>query len=53
MREPELKNILIGIDLVYNYDLVANDIYGKQIPVLIGDKSAKLKESFPHDRKIV
>lgn len=42
MRELELKNTLIGVDLVYNYDLVANDIYGKQILELIGDKPAKL-----------
>jgi len=42
MRELELKNTLIGVDLVYNYDLVANDIYGNQILELIGDKPAKL-----------
>lgn len=42
MRELELKNTLIGVDLVYNYDLVANDIYGRQILELIGDKPAKL-----------
>ena len=42
MRELELENTLIGVDLVYNFDLVANDIYGKQILDLIGDKSAKL-----------
>ncbi len=42
MRELELDNTLIGVDLVYNYDLVANDIYGKQILDLIGDKPAKL-----------
>lgn len=42
MRELELKNTLIGVDLVYNYDLVANDIYGSQILDLIGDKPAKL-----------
>ena len=42
MRELELDNTLIGVDLVYNYDLVANDIYGKQILELIGDKPAKL-----------
>lgn len=42
MRELELKNTLIGVDLVYNYDLVANDIYGGQILELIGDKPAKL-----------
>lgn len=42
MRELELENTLIGVDLVYNYDLVANDIYGQQILDLIGDKPAKL-----------
>ena len=42
MRELELENTLIGVDLVYNYDLVANDIYGKQILELIGDQPAKL-----------
>lgn len=42
MRELELRNTLIGVDLVYNYDLVANDIYGRQILELIGDKPAKL-----------
>ena len=30
------------MDLVYNYDLVARDIYGSQILDLIGDKPAKL-----------
>lgn len=42
MRELELPNTLIGVDLVYNFDLVASDIYGKQILELIGDKPAKL-----------
>ncbi len=42
MRELELENTLIGVDLVYNFDLVANDIYGDQILELIGDKPAKL-----------
>lgn len=42
MRELELENTLIGVDLVYNYDLVANDIYGHQILELIGDKPVKL-----------
>lgn len=42
MRELELDNTLIGVDLVYNYNLVANDIYGKQILDLIGDKPTKL-----------
>ncbi len=42
MQELELENTLIGVDLVYNYDLVANDIYGSQILDLIGDKPAKL-----------
>ena len=42
MRELELENTLIGVDLVYNYDLVANDIYGAQILEYIGDKPAKL-----------
>ena len=42
MRELELANTLIGVDLVYNYELVAADIYGKQILELIGDKPVKL-----------
>jgi len=42
MRELELENTLIGVDLVYNYELVANDIYGRKILDLIGDKPAKL-----------
>lgn len=42
MRELELENTLIGVDLVYNYELVAKDVYGKQILELIGDKPAKL-----------
>lgn len=42
MRELELENTLIGVDLVYNYELVASDIYGDQILELIGDKPAKL-----------
>lgn len=42
MRELELENTLIGVDLVYNYDLVANDVYGSQILEHIGDKPAKL-----------
>ena len=42
MRELELENTLIGVDLVYNYELMAADVYGKQILELIGDKPAKL-----------
>lgn len=42
MRELELDNTLIGVDLVYNYELVASDIYGDKILELIGDKPAKL-----------
>ncbi|MBR5534610.1 MAG: ATP-NAD kinase family protein [Ruminiclostridium sp.] len=42
MRELELENTLIGVDLVYNYELVANDVYGSQILDLIGDKPVKL-----------
>ena len=42
MRELELENTLIGVDLVYNYELVASDIYGSQILDLIGDRPAKL-----------
>ena len=42
MRELELENTLIGVDVVYNYELVAADVYGKQILELIGDKPAKL-----------
>ena len=42
MRELELETTLIGVDLVYNFDLVANDVYGSQILDYIGDKPAKL-----------
>lgn len=42
MQELELENTLIGVDLVYNYELVANDVYGRQILEHIGDKPAKL-----------
>ena len=42
MRELEQENTLIGVALVYNCDLVANDIYGQQILDLIGEKTAKL-----------
>lgn len=42
MRELELKNTLIGVDIVFNYELVANDVYGSQILEHIGDKPAKL-----------
>lgn len=42
MRELELENTLIGVDIVYNYELVANDVYGIQILEYIGDKPAKL-----------
>lgn len=42
MRELELQNTLIGVDLVCNFELVANDVYGNQILEYIGDKPAKL-----------
>ena len=42
MQELELENTLIGVDLVYNYELVGSDLYGSQILELIGDKPAKL-----------
>lgn len=42
MRELELENTLIGVDLVYNFELAANDVYGSQILEHIGDKPAKL-----------
>lgn len=42
MRELELENTLIGVDIVYNFDLVANDVYGSRILEYIGDKPAKL-----------
>ena len=42
MRELELENTLIGVDVVYNYELVASDVYGSRILDLIGDKPAKL-----------
>ena len=42
MRELQLENTLIGVDLVRNFQLVANDVYGKQILDLIGVHPAKL-----------
>ena len=42
MRELELENTLIGVDLVKNFDLVANDVYGQQILDHIGDAPVKL-----------
>lgn len=42
MRELELENTLIGVDIVCNFDLVANDVYGSQILDYIGDHPAKL-----------
>lgn len=42
MRELELENTLIGVDIVRNFDLVANDVYGSQILSCIGDAPAKL-----------
>ena len=42
MRELELQNTLIGVDLVQNFELVANDVYGSQILEYIEDKPAKL-----------
>ena len=42
MRELELSNTLIGVDLVKDFELVANDVYGKQILDHIGDGKAKL-----------
>lgn len=42
MRELELPNTLIGVDLVKNFELVANDVYGSQILEIIGDAPVKL-----------
>lgn len=42
MRELELENTLIGVDLVRNFELVANDVYGAQILDYIGDAPVKL-----------
>ena len=42
MRELELENTLIGVDLVKDFELVANDIYGSRILEHIGDAPAKL-----------
>lgn len=42
MQELELPNTLIGVDIVRNFDLIANDVYGKQILDHIGDSPAKL-----------
>lgn len=42
MRELELENTLVGVDIVRNFDLVANDVYGSQILEYIGDAPAKL-----------
>jgi predicted polyphosphate/ATP-dependent NAD kinase len=42
MRELGLPNTLIGVDLVYNRELVENDIYGKRILELTQGKKVKL-----------
>ena len=42
MRELELTNTLIGVDIVKDFELVANDVYGKQILEFIGDGKVKL-----------
>jgi predicted polyphosphate/ATP-dependent NAD kinase len=42
MRELELDNTLIGVDIVKDFALVANDVYGRQILEYIGDGKAKL-----------
>ena len=42
MQELELPNTLIGVDIVKDFDLVANDVYGDQILEHIGDSPAKL-----------
>lgn len=42
MRELELENTLIGVDIVQDFELVANDVYGNQILDYIGDSPAKL-----------
>lgn len=42
MRELELENTLIGVDIVQDFELVANDVYGSQILDYIGDSPAKL-----------
>ena len=42
MRELELENTLIGVDIVKDFELVANDVYGSKILDIIGDGKAKL-----------
>lgn len=42
MRELELPNTLIGVDIVKDFELVANDVYGSKILEHIGDGKAKL-----------
>lgn len=42
MRELELENTLIGVDIVKDFELVANDVYGNQILDHIGDGKARL-----------
>ena len=42
MRELDLPNTLIGVDIVQDFEIVANDVYGKQILDYIGDTPAKL-----------
>lgn len=42
MRELDLPNTLIGVDLVKDFELVANDVYGNQILDLVGDAPLKL-----------
>lgn len=42
MQVLDLKNTLIGVDLIYNRELVANDLGGKELLSLIKGKKAKL-----------
>lgn len=42
MQSLGLKNTLIGVDLLYNKELVANDVYGDAILSYIKGKKAKL-----------
>lgn len=42
MRELDLPNTLIGVDIVQDFELVANDVYGSKILDIIGDSPAKL-----------
>jgi len=42
MERLELKNTLIGIDVVWNWQVLANDVNEKQLYALLGNKKANI-----------